>query len=79
MNNNKIKTERKLFIEKVEFLKKKKRKLEDAFISLLCDGIPFDTDVLNERIKQYEDDIDTLLERIEEINALLEKEKEGEK
>ena len=53
--------------------------MEDAFISLLCDGIPFDTDVLNERIKQYEDDIDTLLERIEEINALLEKEKEGEK
>ncbi len=79
MSNNKIKNERKLFIEKVEFLKEKKRNLEDAFISLLCDGIPFDTDVLNERIKQYEDDIDTLLERIEEINTLLEEEKEGTK
>jgi hypothetical protein len=79
MSNNKIKNERKLFIEKVEFLKEKKRNLEDAFISLLCDGIPFDTDVLNERIKQYEDDIEILLERIEEINTLLEEEKEGTK
>jgi len=77
MNNNKI--ERKLFIEKVEFLKEKKRNLENAFISLSCDSIPFDKDVLNERIKQYEDDIETLLERIGEINALLEKEKEGKK
>lgn len=76
MNNDKI--ERKQFIEKVEFLKEKKRNLENAFISLLCDNIPFDKDALNEKIKQYEDDIETLLERIEEINALLEKEKEGE-
>jgi predicted nucleotidyltransferase len=74
MNNNKI--ERKLFIEKVEFLKEKKRNLENAFISLSCDSITFDKDVLNERIKQYEDDIETLLERIGKINALLEKEKE---
>jgi len=76
MSNNKIKNERKLFIEKVEFLKEKKRSLEDAFISLLCDNISFDKDASNEKIKQYEDDIDTLLERIEEINALLEEEKE---
>lgn len=74
--NNKIKTERKLFIEKVESIKNKKRNLENAYISFLCDNIPFDRDVLLERIKQYEDDIETLLERIEEINALLEKEKE---
>ena len=78
MNNN-IKIERKLFIEKVESIKKKKRNLENAYISLLCDNIPFDREVLWERIKQYEDDIDTLLERIEEINALLEKEKEENK
>ena len=76
-NNNKI--ERKLFIEKIEFLKKKKRNLENAFIYLSCDNIPFDKDVLNEKIKQYEDDIEILLERIEEINSLLEEEKEVNK
>ena len=74
-NNNKV--ERKLLIEKVEFLNEKKRNLENAFISLLCDNIPFKKDVLREKIKQYEDDIETLLERIEEINVLLEEEKEG--